>query len=152
MARSGCLTSDWGFGFLSFVSVFHSLIRCAAFFFPCAIRSSAFTASRSFCPRPNQHCISFILCAKMKFLSILVLAASVSAAPHHQGRKRPTTTAVAATAAATTAADAAAIGGTVTRGDQTLVFTEVNGVPGNECLTFRNNGRRSPYSTYNRRV
>ncbi|EEA26155.1 hypothetical protein TMatcc_005596 [Talaromyces marneffei ATCC 18224] len=31
-------------------------------------------------------------------------------------------------------------GTTVTRGAQTLVLSEVNGVPGNECLTFRNNG------------
>lgn len=29
----------------------------------------------------------------------------------------------------------------ITQGAQTLVFKEVNGVPGNECLTFRNNGR-----------
>ncbi|KAL9618323.1 MAG: hypothetical protein Q9160_006973 [Pyrenula sp. 1 TL-2023] len=28
----------------------------------------------------------------------------------------------------------------ITQGAQTLVFKEVNGVPGNECLTFRNNG------------
>jgi hypothetical protein len=26
------------------------------------------------------------------------------------------------------------------RGDTTLVLKEVGGVPGNECLTFRNNG------------
>ncbi|KZV89201.1 hypothetical protein EXIGLDRAFT_561816, partial [Exidia glandulosa HHB12029] len=29
---------------------------------------------------------------------------------------------------------------TAVRGAQTLVFDEVNGVPGNTCLTFRNNG------------
>ncbi|KAH8898371.1 hypothetical protein GQ53DRAFT_759620 [Thozetella sp. PMI_491] len=28
----------------------------------------------------------------------------------------------------------------VTKGGTTLVFKEINGVPGNECLTFRNNG------------
>lgn len=44
------------------------------------------------------------------------------------------------------ATDGAADGGAATGGDttaadgQTLVFFEVNGVPGNECLTFRNNG------------
>ncbi|KAM0468259.1 hypothetical protein ACHAP7_011088 [Fusarium lateritium] len=35
---------------------------------------------------------------------------------------------------ATGAGDAAATDG------QTVVFTEINGIPGNECLTFRNNG------------
>lgn len=29
---------------------------------------------------------------------------------------------------------------TVQKGRQTLVFKEQGGVPGNECLTFRNNG------------
>ncbi|KAH8683920.1 hypothetical protein BGZ61DRAFT_394236, partial [Ilyonectria robusta] len=39
------------------------------------------------------------------------------------------------------ATDGAANGGDTTAADgQTLVFFEVNGVPGNECLTFRNNG------------
>lgn len=31
-------------------------------------------------------------------------------------------------------------GGNLQKGDQTLVLKEVGGVPGNECLTFRNNG------------
>ncbi|KAL6922475.1 hypothetical protein ACHAPO_011181 [Fusarium lateritium] len=35
---------------------------------------------------------------------------------------------------ATSGGDAAAADG------QTVVFTEINGIPGNECLTFRNNG------------
>ncbi|KAF4961801.1 hypothetical protein FSARC_10097 [Fusarium sarcochroum] len=40
-----------------------------------------------------------------------------------------------------TAGDGAAGGGDTTAADgQTVVFTETNGVPGNECLTFRNNG------------
>lgn len=39
------------------------------------------------------------------------------------------------------ATDGATNGGDTTAADgQTLVFFEVNGVPGNECLTFRNNG------------
>lgn len=32
------------------------------------------------------------------------------------------------------------------RGRQTIVLKEVGGVPGNECLTFRNNGTTSFYS------
>lgn len=42
---------------------------------------------------------------------------------------------------------AAASTDTVTRSvaaGQTLVLKEVNGVPGNECLTFRNNGKLCP--------
>ena len=31
-------------------------------------------------------------------------------------------------------------GGDATADGQTVVFTEINGIPGNECLTFRNNG------------
>ncbi|KAH8655034.1 hypothetical protein BGZ60DRAFT_334955, partial [Tricladium varicosporioides] len=34
----------------------------------------------------------------------------------------------------------AAAGGAVTRGATTIVMKEVGGIPGNECLTFRNNG------------
>ena len=33
-----------------------------------------------------------------------------------------------------------AMGGAVTRGASTIVMFEVGGIPGNECLTFRNNG------------
>lgn len=44
----------------------------------------------------------------------------------------------AATGAATGGNTAAA--GAVQRGASTLVFKEDGGVPGNECLTFRNNG------------
>lgn len=39
-------------------------------------------------------------------------------------------------------------GTTVTRGAQTLVLSEVNGVPGNECLTFRNNGTITAWSCF----
>ncbi|EXK46310.1 hypothetical protein ACKRZS_012674 [Fusarium odoratissimum] len=38
------------------------------------------------------------------------------------------------------AGDATGGGDAATADGQTVVFTEVNGVPGNECLTFRNNG------------
>lgn len=31
--------------------------------------------------------------------------------------------------------------GVITRGASTLVLKEVGGIPGNECLTFRNNGK-----------
>ncbi|KAH7099190.1 hypothetical protein BKA62DRAFT_710743 [Auriculariales sp. MPI-PUGE-AT-0066] len=51
-----------------------------------------------------------------------------------------TATATTDTAAASPSSGATSPTGQVTRGAQTLVFTEVNGVPGNECLTFRNNG------------
>lgn len=48
----------------------------------------------------------------------------------------------AATGGATGSANTAAAGA-VQRGDTTLVFKEDGGVPGNECLTFRNNGEFS---------
>jgi hypothetical protein len=41
----------------------------------------------------------------------------------------------------------ASIPATVTRGPTTLVLKEIGGVPGNECLTFRNNGTRPLFST-----
>lgn len=49
------------------------------------------------------------------------------------------TEAAASTGGAASAGTAAS--GTVTRGPQTEVLFEVNGVPGNQCLTFRNNGK-----------
>lgn len=73
---------------------------------------------------------------------VLCMVSLVTAAPrkdHHD------TSVTATTAADNTASTAAAVASgatdtTVTRGAQTLVLFEVNGVPGNECLTFRNNG------------
>ena len=103
-------------------------------------------------------------------VAISVIASGVSAIPH---KKHPhgagagadataVTTAVPAVAAATSVAvpvasnvadaavastaataDVPAVSGTVTRGPQTEVLFEVNGVPGNQCLTFRNNGMSS---------
>lgn len=61
---------------------------------------------------------------------ITALVAGASAGTLH-GRK--------GTGNANTAATAAT--GSVQRGASTLVFKENNGVPGNECLTFRNNGK-----------
>ncbi|CAK7214531.1 hypothetical protein SEUCBS140593_002213 [Sporothrix eucalyptigena] len=91
----------------------------------------------------------------MKFLALLALATSVSAIAieprHHAGKKTKhtktavaaaasaTSSAVAAAATAATAVSAAADTNDVADG-QTIVLFEVNGVPGNECLTFRNNG------------
>ncbi|GJC81472.1 hypothetical protein ColLi_04310 [Colletotrichum liriopes] len=56
----------------------------------------------------------------MKFTAVLylALASSVAAMPTEDLSKRQT----------------------VNRGQDTLVFKEQGGVPGNECLTFRNNG------------
>lgn len=66
------------------------------------------------------------------FTHILVVSfvafRSVSAIPA-KGHK-------AANAAASTAAG-------ISRGASTIVMKEVGGVPGNECLTFRNNGKSS---------
>lgn len=55
----------------------------------------------------------------------------------------------AATGAATGSTNTAAAGA-VQRGASTLVFKEDGGVPGNECLTFRNNGEWIPPSIYKR--
>ncbi|EON95850.1 hypothetical protein UCRPA7_8699 [Phaeoacremonium minimum UCRPA7] len=99
----------------------------------------------------------------MKLLTILTLAASASALAvqprHHQGKTKGngrnrnggnrngnaaaiSSTAVAAAPATTSAAADATTGGTTTAASgQTIVLFEVNGVPGNECLTFRNNGK-----------
>lgn len=102
----------------------------------------------------------------MKFLQIVALAATASAIAieprHHAGRKtKHTKTAVAAAASSTVAAAAAAsssaaadssttntaaVSNAATDSNsiangQTVVLFEVNGVPGNECLTFRNNGK-----------
>jgi hypothetical protein len=35
----------------------------------------------------------------------------------------------------------ASVSATIIKGPNTIVLKEVNGVPGNECITFRNNGR-----------
>lgn len=88
----------------------------------------------------------------MKFLALLVSAAVVSAMAveprHHQGRTGgkgknggsavQVTSATTATAAAT---NAAATGTVAAASGSTVVLKEVDGVPGNECLTFRNNGK-----------
>lgn len=72
----------------------------------------------------------------MKFAIIITaLIAGVSAGTLH-ARKGKGTKAGAATGSTNTAATA-----NVQKGTSTLVFKETNGVPGNECLTFRNNGK-----------
>lgn len=58
----------------------------------------------------------------------------------------PAATPVASAAISPVATAVAAASGAVTRGPQTEVLFEVGGVPGNECLTFRNNGK-DPAST-----
>ncbi|KAH6721155.1 hypothetical protein BKA61DRAFT_728764 [Leptodontidium sp. MPI-SDFR-AT-0119] len=97
------------------------------------------------------------------FTTILVcsLAAFVAASPARGNRAKAKAAAAAAAAAAAggagvagvaagtgagvaagTGAGATASGltGSVTRGADTIVMKEVGGIPGNECLTFRNNG------------
>ncbi|KAH8200808.1 hypothetical protein TruAng_005045 [Truncatella angustata] len=92
----------------------------------------------------------------MKFLVVLLSAAYVSAAAvqprHHKGRggNKNKATAVDTTAVATATTAAATAAGTAAAGTNagaaaaasgsTVVLKEVNGIPGNECLTFRNNG------------
>lgn len=61
---------------------------------------------------------------------ITALVAGASAGTLH-GRKNKGNTNTGATTAAA---------GDVQKGSTTLVLKEVNGVAGNECLTFRNNG------------
>ncbi|KAI0142158.1 hypothetical protein BJ166DRAFT_503359 [Pestalotiopsis sp. NC0098] len=68
----------------------------------------------------------------MKLLALVLAAAYVSAAvvePRRGNKKAGSQTSSAAAAAATGAASGS-----------TQVLTEIGGVPGNECLTFRNNG------------
>lgn len=101
----------------------------------------------------------------MKFLTLLTFAVSASALAvqprHHQGKtkgngknrnggnRNGNAAAISSTAvaAAPVATDAATTGGATTGGattvasGQTVVLFEVNGVPGNECMTFRNNGK-----------
>lgn len=74
---------------------------------------------------------------------VLCMISLAAAAPrkHPQISVTPTTTAVSTVSTAAAASGNVDTGAqTVTRGAQTLVLFEVNGVPGNECLTFRNNG------------
>lgn len=82
-------------------------------------------------------------------------AASLEARQRGRGRNRGGNNAGAAAGAgaaggaAAGAATGAATGntaaaGAVQRGADTLVFKEDGGVPGNECLTFRNNGEFDP--------
>lgn len=76
--------------------------------------------------------------------AVLCMISLVTAAPrnHHQISSITSTTAAVSTVSTAAAAsgNADTSSTTVTRGAQTLVLFEVNGVPGNECLTFRNNG------------
>lgn len=68
----------------------------------------------------------------MKLLALVLAAAYVSAAvvePRRGNKKAGSQTSSAAAAAATGAASGS-----------TQVLTEIGGIPGNECLTFRNNG------------
>lgn len=77
------------------------------------------------------------------FLCVTSFAAAAPRKHHQTPSATATTAAIATVSTATSAAGNADIGSTaVTRGSQTLVLFEVNGVPGNECLTFRNNGTR----------
>ncbi|KAK2609435.1 hypothetical protein N8I77_002932 [Diaporthe amygdali] len=91
----------------------------------------------------------------MRFAYLVTLFAATASAASLQARKKGKKGAAAgaavgagaATGAATGAAAGAAAGsantaatGAVQRGASTLVFKEDGGVPGNECLTFRNNG------------
>lgn len=73
----------------------------------------------------------------MKWAMIITaLVAGASAGTLH-GRKNKGNTNTGTTTGSTTSAAT----GSVQKGTSTLVFKEVNGVPGNECLTFRNNGK-----------
>lgn len=76
--------------------------------------------------------------------AVLYMISLVTAAPrsHHQMLSvTPTTAAVSTVSTASAASgNADTSSTTVTRGAQTLVPFEVNGVPGNVCPTFRNNG------------
>ncbi|KAG6358451.1 hypothetical protein INS49_014335 [Diaporthe citri] len=88
----------------------------------------------------------------MRFAYIVTIFAASASAASLQARKKgrkgaASGAAVGAAAGAAGAATGAATGssntaaaGAVQRGDSTLVFKEDGGIPGNECLTFRNNG------------
>ncbi|KKY30354.1 hypothetical protein UCDDA912_g09715 [Diaporthe ampelina] len=82
----------------------------------------------------------------MKFAYVVTIFASSASAASLQVRRKDSNGAASgavgageASGAATGSSNTAATG-TVQRGDSTLVFKEDGGVPGNECLTFRNNG------------
>lgn len=75
----------------------------------------------------------------MKFTILLAfMAAGAMAGPLHARQNRGKAGKAAAAKGNGNAATAAT--GAVTKGATTLVFKEDGGVPGNECLTFRNNG------------
>lgn len=97
----------------------------------------------------------------MRFAFILTVFAATASAASLQARKKgrkgaaagaavgagagaaagaATGAATGATTGAATGSANAAAAGAVQRGASTLVFKENGGVPGNECLTFRNNG------------
>lgn len=67
---------------------------------------------------------------------ITALVAGASAGTLH-GRKNKGN----ANNGASTGSTNTAVTGAVQKGTSTLVLKETNGVPGNECLTFRNNGK-----------
>ncbi|KAK4043253.1 hypothetical protein C8A01DRAFT_32570 [Parachaetomium inaequale] len=72
----------------------------------------------------------------MKFTALLfaISATAIAIEPRHhagKGRNKPVPTSAAAAAGAATTSVATG---------STQVLKEINGVPGNECLTFRNNG------------
>ncbi|KAJ4388210.1 hypothetical protein N0V93_008817 [Gnomoniopsis smithogilvyi] len=74
----------------------------------------------------------------MKFTILLtIMAAGALAGPLHARQNKGK---AGKAAAAKGNGNAAAATGAVTKGATTLVFKEDGGVPGNECLTFRNNG------------
>lgn len=70
------------------------------------------------------------------------MAVGALAGPLHarQNKGKAGKAAAKGAAAKGNAAGATAATGAVTKGATTLVFKEDGGVPGNECLTFRNNG------------
>ena len=106
----------------------------------------------------SLHCLSFSLfvdtqsllytfvvhISSMKSLTIpcilLSLAVAVHAIPARNHKGAPAPAAAAQDTSTSTTNLAAGSAGAITQGPSTLVLFEVNGVPGNECLTFRNNG------------
>lgn len=75
----------------------------------------------------------------MKLTILLTfMAAGALAGPLHAARQNKGK--AGKTAAAKGNGNTATAAGDVTKGATTLVFKEDGGIPGNECLTFRNNG------------
>lgn len=78
----------------------------------------------------------------MKFNAILVFATAASALVITPRQACGGASAAPATVAAP-AVPAAAAGGGLQKGGQTLVLKEIGGIAGNDCITFRNNGKPS---------